>query len=86
MITNHLLFQVAILAIVCQAVEVGDILVCCFSLLMCSPVESRSFKDDVLANLKILMDLVDHFVEFLSVVVADVSRCEDVFCFLTKAV
>ena len=85
-ISDHLVLQVSVLAIGCQAVKAGDELFGCFSIALCSPVESRSLENNVLPNFEELVHLAQDLVVLLSVIVTDVGRSEDVFCFLTEAV
>ena len=61
-ISDHLVLQVSVLAIGCQAVKAGDELFGCFSIALCSPVESRSLENNVLPNFEELVHLAQDLV------------------------
>ena len=67
-----------------QAVEASDELFGGLSLVLCSPVEPYSFKDNVLSDLEELVHLAEELRIPSSVGFTYVSRCEDVFCFLAE--
>ena len=86
MIEDHLVSEVPVLAIGCQAVEASGELFGSLSLALCSPVEPCSLKDNVLSDLEELVHLAEDLCIPSSVGFAYVSRCEDVFCFLAEVV
>ena len=73
-IADHLVFEIALIAVFYQLVEACDELLCRLSLSLASRVKLCSLKSNILAHFKKCVEFLDDGIVILLLVIRDVCR------------